>query len=235
MDIINARRGITVSATALLLVLGVQGLAFGETPTPVPTTSQEPDGDGAVNTEPPAEPTESLTDAPEENPPFDPDPVVTPTGKPTATDTPDGTYCGPSHGVYVPTSQGDKYHKGVGVTQGNYNGGTRTARSTFTSETAGEVGISYSGNLKVSGTVLVLSLEQTWNVNLSAKVSVKIGNTIAVDTPPHRTTNARYGAWRRQHTGKSYTLYSNCTTSTKSTIVSYTPYKVGWYIWETGA
>jgi hypothetical protein len=33
--------------------------------------------------------------------------------------------------VYYPTSKGSDYHKGVGAEQANYNGTSRTSRSTF--------------------------------------------------------------------------------------------------------
>lgn len=35
--------------------------------------------------------------------------------------------------------------------------------------------------------------------------------------------------------GKIEVIYSNCQTSAKSTITSYAPHYVGWYIWETNA
>ncbi|MGV9254951.1 hypothetical protein [Streptomyces sp. NPDC003697] len=44
--------------------------------------------------------------------------------------------------------------------------------------------------------------------------------------------HAKYGVYRLKHTGVSYTLYSNCSSSTHKTITSYTPYRVGWYLWE---
>ncbi|MGW3915070.1 hypothetical protein ACWEBX_26595 [Streptomyces sp. NPDC005070] len=51
-------------------------------------------------------------------------------------------------------------------------------------------------------------------------------------TPAHKTTNAQYGVYRLKVTGTSYMLHQNCTTSPKRTVVSYSPLKVGWYLWE---
>lgn len=56
--------------------------------------------------------------------------------------------------------------------------------------------------------------------------------TISVPTPAHKTTNAQYGVYRLKVTGTSYMLHQNCTTSPKRTVVSYSPLKVGWYLWE---
>ncbi|HET6360207.1 hypothetical protein [Streptomyces sp.] len=68
-------------------------------------------------------------------------------------------------------------------------------------------------------------------MNLSAKLAAKLGNSIAVDTPPRKTTNAKYGVFRLKNTGTSYIIYSNCRTSARKTVTSYTPLKVGWYLW----
>lgn len=230
---INAKHGVLASAAALLLVFGAGGgHAFATDPTPEPTTSQSPDDDSIVNTAPPAEPEEELSDAPTVAPPVDLPGEPTPTGKPTSTETPDGNYCGPSHGVYVASSKGKEYHKGVGATNSNYNGTSRTARSTFTSEVTGTVGVSVSGTLKTSASVMVATIEETFNVNLSLSLTAKAGNSISVDTPAHTTSNAKYGVYRLKTVGKSYTLYSNCTTSAKTTVTTYTPKRVGWYLWE---
>jgi hypothetical protein len=120
----------------------------------------------------------------------------------------------------------------VGGTLSNYNKTKGTATSTFTSETTGSVTVSLSGTLKTSVTVMVATIESTYNVNLSTTLTAKLGNTISVATPPKVTTNASYGVYRLKHTGKSYTIYSNCNTSAVSTITSYSPYRIGWYLWE---
>ncbi|MFH8657534.1 hypothetical protein [Streptomyces afghaniensis] len=176
-----------------------------------------------------AQPEEDLIDDPAEGNGLPDEPTTTP--KPPE-NWPNGEYCGPTHGVYIPESGGKKYHKGVGPTLSNYNGTSRTAKSTFTSEVTGEVGISYTAGLTVSRDTLIVKLEGKFDVNLSAKLTAKLGNTIAVDTPSKKTTNAKYGVYRLKHVGKSYTIYSNCTTSAKKKITSYSPYRVGWYLWE---
>ncbi|MEU6287132.1 hypothetical protein [Streptomyces sp. NPDC046988] len=101
-------------------------------------------------------------------------------------------------------------HKGVGAEQANYNGTSRTAKSTFISEVTGEFG-----------------------VNVSVELTAKLGNTIAVDTPSKRSTHARYGVYRLKSYGYSQYRYANCTKGVKKNVTIYTPRRVGWVLWET--
>jgi outer membrane biosynthesis protein TonB len=189
-----------------------------------------------VGTEPPAEPEEDVFDVPEEEvtqePGAEPDeePELPLPSKPT--DKPDGEYCDPAK-IYTPKTKGSKYHKGVGPTLSNYNGTSRTARSTFTSEVTGTVGVSVTAGLAVSVDVMLAKIEGKYDVNLSASLTAKLGNNIAVDTPSKTTTNAKYGVYRLKNTGVSYRIYDNCQTSAKKTVTSYSPMKVGWYLWES--
>lgn len=41
------------------------------------------------------------------------------------------------------------------------------------------------------------------------------------------------GVYRLKHTGVSYVIHSNCTTSPEKRVVSYSPHRVGWYLWES--
>ncbi|MEV3915125.1 hypothetical protein [Streptomyces canus] len=231
---ISARRTALISSTALLLcaALTAPALAADQTPTPSASASA-PTDDSVINTTPPEEPEENVTDVPDEavDEPQDEPPY---TGKPPQTgDSPDAVDCTPAHGVYKATSKGKQYHKGVGPTNSNYNGTSRTARSTFTSEVTGEVGVSLTGELETSVTVLLATIKDKYSVTVSAKLTAKLGNSISVDTPSHKTTNAKYGVYRLKVTGESYQLHQNCTTSPKHKVVSYTPFRVGWYLWES--
>ncbi|WP_369383953.1 hypothetical protein [Streptomyces sp. cg36] len=186
----------------------------------LPATEEE-----VVNTAPPTVPEE--TDLVE-----DPSPEALP-----ETDQPKdwgsgARYCGAMTAVYKPKSKGAQYHQGVGPTNSNYNGTSRTARTTFTSEVSGEVGVSVSAGLKTSVNFLISKTEVQWNLNLSTKITAKLGNQISVDTPPHRTTNGKYGVYRLKTTGVSYIVYSNCYMSPEQTITSYIPMRRGWYLWE---
>ncbi|MEV0963726.1 hypothetical protein AB0J25_14240 [Streptomyces sp. NPDC049910] len=158
------------------------------------------------------------------------DGIGLPTSKPSATL--DARACEPGY-QYVPTSKGKDYHKGVGAEQANYNGTSRTARSTFTSEVTGKVGIAYSGELKVGGSVAVVEIEGKFNVNLSVELTAKMGNTVSVDTPSKRTTHARYGVYRLKSWGYSQYVYTNCTKGVKKNVTVYTPRRVGWVLWES--
>ncbi|WP_326590737.1 hypothetical protein [Streptomyces brevispora] len=219
------RRGSMGSVIALTVLAGIATApAYAQ-----PTRAVSADDPEPVNTAPPAEPEETeLVDATDPAP--EPEETVRPS-KPG--DTTNGEYCGPTQHIYTPTTKGSKYHKGVGPTNSNYNGTSRTARSTFTSEVTGEVGVSVSGELSTSVDVMVAKIEAKYAVNLSVKLTAKVGNSIAADTPPKKTTNAKYGVYRLKNTGSSYTIYSNCKTTTKKTVTSYTPMKVGWYLWES--
>lgn len=141
--------------------------------------------------------------------------------------------CGQAQFVYQPKSQNGDYHRGVGPTQANHNGTSRTARSTFTSEVTGEVGVAVQGELETSVNRMLASIKAKFNVTVSAKLTAKLGNSITIDTPPHKTTNAKYGVYRLKHIGVSYVIHTNCTTSPEKKVVSYSPWKVGWNLWES--
>ncbi|MGA4979382.1 hypothetical protein [Streptomyces cinereoruber] len=196
----------------------MNSVAFAETADPVPVE------EGVLQPGPPVEEDESgFLPAPEEE--MELPPVSVPK------DGPDAEYCKPKN-MYKPTANLGKHHHAIGVQQANYNATSRTARSWFKAEAGGEVGISISGELKASASVLVAELEAKYGVDLSAKLTAKIGNEIQVDTPPKKTTYGKYGVWRLKNTGTSYTIYSNCNTSAKTTVTSFTPWYVGWYLWE---
>ncbi|MGW5277036.1 hypothetical protein ACWEQP_31750 [Streptomyces sp. NPDC004044] len=217
------KRGSIGSAIAFAVVAGIATAPAHAQPSAF-VSSDDPE---AVNTAPPAEPEETgLVDDPEP----EPEETVRPS-KPG--DTTNGEYCGPTQKIYTPKTKGARYHKGVGPTNANYNDTSRTARSIFTSEVTGEVGVSVTGGLSTSIDVMIAKIEGKHEVNLTAKLTAKLGNSIQVDTPPKKTTNAKYGVYRLKNTGTSYTIYSNCKTTAKKTITSYTPMKVGWYLWES--
>ncbi len=220
----------------MLTGLTTPALAAGTDASPSLSTSVDSE-ESVINTAPPAEPEEDVTDVPEESvsqeptDPGNPDGETLPTQKPS--DSPAAEYCGPTRGVYRATSKGGNKHKGVGPTLSNYNNTSRTAESRFESEMTGEVGVAVSAGLKVSASAMVAEIEGTYNVDLSMKITAKMGVSVRVDTPPRKTTNAKFGVFRLKNTGKSYTQYSNCSTSEKKTITSYSPIKVGWYLWES--
>ncbi|MFJ6574136.1 hypothetical protein ACIQNU_42775 [Streptomyces sp. NPDC091292] len=219
----RASRCVLASAAALLLSVGLAGPAAA-------TAGEDPPiDDTPINTAPPAEPEEDVTDVPDGGNGLPDEPTFTP---PPPKDWPNADYCGPSHGVYVPSTKGSQYHKGVGPVLSTYNGTSQVATSTFTSEVSGEVGVSVSSGLTVSVNTMVAKIEGKYDVNLSMKLTAKLGIAVNVKTPPKKTTNGKYGVFRLKNTGVSYTVYSNCKTSAHKTITSYSPVKVGWYLWE---
>ncbi|HEY9439732.1 MAG TPA: hypothetical protein VIS29_14005 [Streptomyces sp.] len=143
----------------------------------------------------------------------------------------DAQPCEP-HWRWESTAKYKDYHKGVGATQANYNGTSRTARSEFISEVTGEVGIAASAGVKVSGSALVVEIEGEYHVDLSAKLTAKLGNKISVDTPSKYTTYGSYGVYRLKSAGYSQYTYTNCTKGAKKNGTVYTPHRIGWAIWE---
>jgi hypothetical protein len=208
----------------LAAVIAASGTAVAEDP--VGEVTEVP----VVETVPPLEPEE--TDLVEVPPSVDLEDEVSdlPSSKPS--DFPDASACEPGY-RYYPTTKDKDYHRGVGATNSNYNGTTRTARSTFTSEVTGEVGLAFRGELGVEGKIAVVKMEAKFGVELSLKLTAKLGNTITVETPPKTTTNARYGVYRLKSYGYSQYIYNNCNRGTKNNVTIYTPRRVGWYLWES--
>lgn len=224
---ISARHTAFLSSATLLLCAALTGPALAADEAPTASVSA-PAEDSVINTAPPEEPEEAVTEVPDDAVNVEP----TYTGKPAPGSTPDARDCGQTQFVYKPTKQGRQHHKGVGPTNANYNGTSRTAKSTFTSEVTGEIGVAVSGDLQTSVNTMLIKIKEKFTVTVSAKLTAKLGNTISVDTPSRKTTHARYGVWRLKHTGVGYVIHTNCTVSPEKTVVSYSPYRVGWYLWE---
>ncbi|MFE9093042.1 hypothetical protein [Streptomyces sp. NPDC007264] len=226
--LLGIRRVAASTAAALLVVLGMgSGVAVADdTPTDTSVT---------IHTEPPQEtdPGDTdLVDVPADQVGVEPD--IPGSGDSGPGNHPGGDYCD-RRAVYAPTYKGGDQHKGVGAPQANTNNTSHTAKSTFTAEVSGTVGVTYSGHLSVSVESMIAKIEAKYDVSLSASLTAKLGNAISVDTPAHKITHAKYGVYRLRNQGTSYVIYSNCQTSAKNTVTSYTPHYVGWYIWETNA
>ena len=215
----NIGKSLAASAMALTIVGGLSTTAFAETGEPAPP------GDAVIQPGPPVEMDESgFVPAPAE------EAELPPASKPS--DSPNAEHCTPKN-VYRATANHGRRLAGIGATQSNYNATSRTARSWFKARAGGEVTLKVSGELKVSANSLIGTIEATYNVGLEPKIYAEIGNEMQVDTPPHKTTNGKYGVWRLYNSGVSYTIYSNCQTSAKSTVTSLTPWYVGWHLWES--
>lgn len=147
---------------------------------------------------------------------------------------PGGDFCDVKN-VYTPTYKGGYHMKGIGATHANTNNTSRNVTSTFTSTETGSVGVSFSGSLSVSVKYMIVQIEGKYDVSLSSSISVTQSNSASVITPPHKITYAKYGVYRLRNQGKSYHVYSNCSTTTASTVTSYTPHHIGWYLWEANA
>jgi hypothetical protein len=119
----------------------------------------------------------------------------------------------------------------IGPSQANYNGSPYPMTSTFTATGSGTAGVSVSGDTEVSLRALVATQKVKFGVAFSASMTATLGNSITVTSPPRKTLYGEYGVWRKRIVGTSYRIYSNCTTSTHNTVVSYTPYHVGWVTW----
>ncbi|MGW3291879.1 hypothetical protein ACWDR3_45390 [Streptomyces sp. NPDC001002] len=189
------------------------------------------DDDGTLTTVPPVDPTETdLTDAP-----TDPAAVTSEPADPT--DAPSANAADPhlcdSSKVYKPTSKKGRYIHAVGPYQSNYNNTSNKESTTFTAKASGTVGVSLTGSLKVTLNELVSKQETTYGINFSASLTAELGNSVTATIPPHKTVNAKYGVWRRRIIGTSYYVLPSCSHYKVSTIVSYTPYTVGWYTWES--
>ncbi|MCX5114829.1 hypothetical protein OOK13_41570 [Streptomyces sp. NBC_00378] len=63
--------------------------------------------------------------------------------------------------------------------------------------------MSVTAGLATSVDVMIAKIEGKYDVGLSAKLTAKMNNQISVDTPPKKTTNAKYGAYRLKNTGTS--------------------------------
>ncbi|MEU9537472.1 hypothetical protein [Streptomyces mirabilis] len=223
---LGAKRAAATTTAALLVVLGLgSGIASADD-TPADTSV-------VINTEPPQEtdPTDTdVVDVPADQVGVEPD--IPGSGDSGPGNHPGSEFCDRAN-VYIPTAKRGDYHKGVGAPNANHNGTNHTARSSFTAEVSGTVGVSVSAGLTITTNAMIGKIEQKYNVDLSASLTARLGNNFQVDTPAHKTTHASYGVYRLRNQGTSYIIYSNCATSAKKSITSYTPHYVGWYIWES--
>ncbi|GAA3152250.1 hypothetical protein [Nonomuraea roseoviolacea] len=133
--------------------------------------------------------------------------------------------CRPGDATYRVSAYSNS-HKAVGPTQSNHNATSRTATSTFAATVSGTVSIAWnvSGSLKVDR--LIAGAEVATGVNLSASLTASLGNSIAVPTPPRKTTTATYGVWRKKTNG----IYQVCGQRGQRRVTAWTPWHVGWYV-----
>lgn len=146
---------------------------------------------------------------------------------------PFGKPCEPGYDYFVTGKSKKDVHKGVGVEQANYNNTSRSITSTFTSTMTGSVGVTVSGELKTKASVAVAEIEQKYGIELSVKLTAKLGNRVKIKTPPKKTTHARYGIYRVKTTGYSQYIYADCRKGKKFKSTLQTPRRVGWYVWES--
>ncbi|WP_406428708.1 hypothetical protein OHA59_23405 [Streptomyces sp. NBC_01589] len=182
-----------------------------------------------IHTEPQTETEEAVTDVAADQMGTEPGIPSTPPGE---GNHPGSELCDVMN-VYTPTYKSGYHMKGVGATHANTNNTTHNITSTFTSTATGTVGVSLTGSLMVSANVMIGKIEAKCDVNLSASLTVTQANSVAAITPLHKATYAKYGVYRLRNQGTSYHIYSSCATSTRSTVTSYTPHHIGWYVWET--
>ncbi|MFF9819693.1 hypothetical protein [Streptomyces sp. NPDC014006] len=210
-------------------MLPTTGSAYADGASPSPTPSVvAPEDDSTLQTAPPPAPTESgLVD------------VTDPNAEPTPTATqdpgmnhPGSQYCEEYGGKYRPTSKNGKYMRAVGPTQHNYNNTSRDMPMTFTATASGTVGVTLSASGETSVSAMVAAQKVTYGMSLSTSLTATLSNSVNPTAPPHTTISASYGVWREKITGVTYRLYSNCQQSPYRTIVSYTPWYVGWYVWQ---
>ncbi|MGW3242183.1 hypothetical protein [Streptomyces sp. NPDC001070] len=201
---------------------------------PSPTISPTDGNDDSLvmQTAPPVEPSEStLTDGPTASETADPD-------VPGAGCTPKPGFNCPNNGCdpgswFKPKTLYGRYFKGVGYTQTDYNGTHYLEDMQFTSQTAGTVGVSYTGSLTTKVSAVVADASTTWGVSLSASLTVTVGNSVTVkNVAPGTEIHATYGVWRRKFTGTSYRQNYGCNLYTSNNTV-YGPYHVGWYTWDS--
>jgi hypothetical protein len=212
-------------SSKILLTAAAAALACGVLlPTASAYADDVPD-DGVVQTAPPATPEEPNLIEPT-------DPAAEPTPDP-AMNHPGSEYCDWYGGYYSVSSRLGNYHWGVGGTQSNYNGTSHNMTSTFTSTTTGTVGVSLSASTEVSLNALVAKQKATLGIDLSTSRSITTSNSVTATAAPYKTINAKYGVWRVKITGQTWRVYSNCGQTAKRTVTSYTPWKTGWYVWES--
>jgi hypothetical protein len=141
-------------------------------------------------------------------------------------------HCDPGW-FFTPTQDHGRSHQGVGPQQANYNGTTQVVRSTFTATVSGTVTFTSSTEVKGGANLAIASAESKYGLNLSYSLQVTAGNSVSVNTPPRKTTHAQYGAYRRKVTGKNGYTYSNCNQGQISYPTTYSPWYVGWALWES--
>lgn len=174
---------------------------------------------------PPAEPEEPNLIEPT-------DPAAEPTPDPNM-NYPGSEYCDNWGGYYTVTSKLGSYLWAVGADQSNYNATSHPLTSSFSATASKTVSVSLSASTEVSINALVAKQKVTLRGTLAVSKTATLSNTVTVTGSPHKTITARYGVWRLKITGKTWRAYSNCTETAKRNVTSYTPYKVGWYVWES--
>ncbi|MFI6814492.1 hypothetical protein ACIBG7_18925 [Nonomuraea sp. NPDC050328] len=167
--------------------------------------------------------------------PNNPDVLVGSTPETEATPVPQD---GPVGVLAVPTCGARNYkvsssansHQGIGAEQSNYNKGTGPATMTFTAQVSGTVQLSYTGTASADAGIILSKASAALGVTLSASITASLGNTISFSVGPKKWGHAAYGVWRKKTVGQ---YCHGGVGSTWKTVTAYSPWRVGWVVWES--
>lgn len=132
---------------------------------------------------------------------------------------------------YRITSRGADTHSKVGPTQSDYNGTSTTAKMTLEASASGTVTSTVSGGGHITLNAKLAEVEDTYNIAVTSSVTVKLGNTIQINVPAHKTGNGDYGAWRAYVNGVEEYYSATCAVTNSSATSLHSPYKIGWRTW----
>jgi len=88
-----------------------------------------------------------------------------------------------------------------------------------------------SGEVRVNADIVIAGAEAKAGLNLTYALSAYMGNNVSTPTRPHKRTLATYGVSRTKTSG-TYTVISGQCTPRNYPITAWTPWIVGWNVYE---
>lgn len=143
-----------------------------------------------------------------------------------------GNVCDPAYSYNVTKRYADSVT--VGWTETDYNQGPNLADFQFDSGTSVSEGFTFSASFEADEGVIFAGVKETYGITLSDSRSTVKGNTaVAKNVKPGWSATGKYGIYRAVTDGDYTYLDRNCNVHDYGNVRAYSPYHVGWKVYET--
>lgn len=143
-----------------------------------------------------------------------------------------GNVCDPAYTYKVTKRYADSVT--VGWDESDYNQGPNVADFSFTSGDSVSKSFAFTASFTAEEGVIFAGVKETYGIDVQTTKATTKGNTAtAKDVKPGWTATGKYGIYRAVTDGDYSYLDRNCNVKDYGNVRAYSPYHVGWKLYET--